>query len=121
MNKYLLSPQESKVFKMIPRGLENAKRLEYIYKPLNLREREVNIAIQSMCRKNIPICSSRKEPFGVYIPLDEEERRVGLNALNSQVNNMEQRIKLVENIDLDTWEDTIVITEQTRLEKELIN
>lgn len=119
MNKYVLSPQESDIYKMIPLGLENAKRVKDIAVPLKLEERDIHSAINSMCRKNIPVCSSRKEPFGVYIPLTEDERRIGLVSLSNQANNMTQRIELVGSIDLKTWRDTISTTVQTKLDDEV--
>lgn len=119
MNKYVLSPQESDIYKMIPLGLENAKRVKDIAVPLKLEERDIHSAINSMCRKNIPVCSSRKEPFGVYIPLTEDERRIGLVSLSNQANNMTQRIELVGSIDLKTWRDTISTTVQIKLDDEV--
>jgi len=121
MNKYVLSTQESDIYKMIPLGLENAKRVKDIAAPLNLEERDIHNAINSMCRKNIPICSSRKEPFGVYIPLTEDERRIGLVSLSNQANNMTRRIELVGNIDLKTWRETISTTVQPTLDGEVVD
>jgi len=121
MNKYVLNTQESDIYKMIPLGLENAKRVKDIATPLNLEERDIHNAINSMCRKNIPICSSRKEPFGVYIPLTEDERRIGLVSLSNQANNMTRRIELVGNIDLKTWRDTISTTVQPTLDGEVVD
>lgn len=121
MNKYVLSTQESDIYKMIPLGLENAKRVKDIATPLNLEERDIHNAINSMCRKNIPICSSRKEPFGVYIPLTEDERRIGLVSLSNQANNMTRRIELVGKIDLKTWRETISTTVQPTLDGEVVD
>ncbi|MFW3539769.1 hypothetical protein [Vagococcus fluvialis] len=121
MSKYVLNPQESNIYKMIPLGLENAKRVKDIAVPLNLEERDIHNAIHSMCRKNIPICSSRKEPFGVYIPLTEDERRIGLISLSNQANSMTQRIELVGSINLKTWRSTIATTVQTNLDDEVAN
>ncbi|UNM90404.1 hypothetical protein [Vagococcus sp. CY52-2] len=118
LKKYVLSTQESSIYEMIPHGLENAKRVKDISTPLKLDEREVHNAINSMCHKNIPICSSRKEPFGVYIPLNEEERRIGLVSLTNQVNNMSARVELVGRIDLNSWEETIETTYQAKLHDE---
>lgn len=119
IKKYVLSTQESDIYKMIPLGLENAKRVKDISNALKLEDREIHNAINSMCRKNIPICSSRKEPFGVYIPLTEDERRIGLVSLSNQANSMTQRIELVGSIDLKTWRNTIATTVQTNLDDEV--
>jgi len=64
---------------------------------------------------------SRKEPFGVYIPLTEDERRIGLVSLSNQANNMTRRIELVGNIDLKTWRETISTTVQPTLDGEVVD
>lgn len=110
-----LSPIETAVLELIPRGYENRQSLKNLYTLLDMKEREIQAVISRLTAKSIPVCSCRGTEPGVYIPLTEEERTRGLESIKSQAREMNKRIRAVSQADLEHWHEGIYYTYQTSL------
>lgn len=100
---------ELRVLRIIPKGLDNRKRIADLAKTMNMHVRDFYDAIHSLIMKyGICIVSTRDgRDGGIYIPLDEEERSKGLYPLLSNVENLQARYNVVATADLDAYKECL--------------
>ncbi|HPI99565.1 MAG TPA: hypothetical protein PLN65_01665 [Enterococcus sp.] len=101
---------EQAVLDLIPLSIERKIAIREISSLIDIDERSVYEVINSLRKKGIPICAIRHgEPTnrGYFIATSEEERAEGLASYKAQVVDMSRLIKIIEETDLNGWQNRI--------------
>lgn len=103
-----LTPLERHILELIPRGIERRVSTNDITRLLKIETRTARKCIHNMIKKGVPIVAIRtgKAP-GMFIPNNDRERLAGLSQIKEQTSDMQTRIKIVESIDLQHWQDKL--------------
>ncbi|ENZ7246969.1 HTH domain-containing protein [Enterococcus hirae] len=99
---------ESDVLDLIPVGQERKISIKEIGQLLNVEERIIYEAVNSLRKKGVPVCAKRNgENRGYFIATTEKERIEGLSAYKAQVKDMTKLIDQIEGADLEHWQENI--------------
>lgn len=97
-----LSPTERRVLRLIPRGAERPRTASEIARLAGLKRRHVQQIIHDLRDVHgLPIGFSNRNPYGYFLITNEEERRVTLNSLNSQLRELTTTINVIANTALN--------------------
>ncbi|PNE51535.1 hypothetical protein AUF12_14005 [Enterococcus avium] len=103
-----LSAIESDVLDVIPVGSGQKIAIRDVVQLVGIDERTIYEVINSLRKKGVPVCAKRSgEDRGYFIAQTEEERREGLAAYKSQVQDMTKLITQIEAADLEKWMDSV--------------
>lgn len=93
------------VLAAIPVGADVKATISDIAKLTNLNKRQVSEIIFNLRVKfAIPIVSSRSlNDGGVFIAVNEDQRKMGLEAYNKQMNSMAKSYEILSKCDLNSW------------------
>lgn len=111
MNTIQLSAVETKVACLIPRGLESPIKVKELSKLCGVPERKLYEVINRLVKYGVPICAVRstQATSGLFIATTEQERRLGISALASQVDDMYRRLAYVRSADIDNWGKKLIM------------
>lgn len=99
---------ESDVLDLIPIGQERKISIKEIGQLLNVEERIIYEAVNSLRKKGVPVCAKRNgDNRGYFIATTEKERIEGLSAYKAQVKDMTKLIDQIEGADLEHWQENI--------------
>lgn len=101
-----LSIIEEQVLQLIPRGSEVKRTAYEIGSIIGLDKREVQAVVSNLIRKGAPVVAKRNGAYsdrGYYVPITESERIEGLRSLKKQHQDTEERIRIVESVNLSNW------------------
>ncbi|OJG77358.1 HTH domain protein [Enterococcus ratti] len=99
---------ESDVLDLIPIGQERKISIKEIGQLLNVDERIIYEAVNSLRKKGVPVCAKRNgDNRGYFIATTEKERIEGLSAYKAQVKDMTKLIDQIEGADLEHWQENI--------------
>ena len=95
---------QTRVFMLLPFGMERPVSTGYIREVLGLDERSIREVIAELITEfNIPIGSLREiDRAGYFIATNEEEKIIGTHALRQQATKMEYRVTKVKDADIKT-------------------
>lgn len=94
---------EIKVLNLIPIGFR-PKRAEMIRQQTGLSKRDLEHIIEDLRMVfGHPIVSSKRKPYGYYIPTTEEERIAGLRANIKQIETEQKIVSTILSIDLQEY------------------
>lgn len=101
-----LNSYEYTLLQAIPKGRENRKLIPMIAQALGTNQRQIYEDINHLIIKyHIPIVSTREgNQGGVYLPITEEEKQLGLAPLKASVNTLNKRIEVIDKADISTYE-----------------
>lgn len=100
---------EQAVLELIPRGNERRISSGEISALIDLDKRSIHEVINNLRKKSVPICAIRHGDYnnrGYYIATNEAERTEGLASYKAQVMDMSGLIKVIEQSDLDGWQNS---------------
>lgn len=107
-NKIHLNRNQRRVLNLIPTGISKPILVSEIASILGMDKRSVAAVINQLTRLGVPIGSLRQaDRNGIFIPLDNEERKAGLMPIKSQTKDMAKRIKMVEHASLSGWRNLL--------------
>lgn len=101
----MLNMKYRSVLAAIPVGADVKATISDIAKLTNLNKRQVSEIIFNLRVKfAIPIVSSRSlNDGGVFIAVNEDQRKMGLEAYNKQMNSMAKSYEILSKCDLNSW------------------
>lgn len=100
-----LSMNEYQVLTMLPRGASRPTTVNDISRVTHVDERTVREIISSLIRVyGVPIVAMRHGNTGMFIATDDEERNIGIASYKSQIGTMQERVRSIEQADLNGWE-----------------
>lgn len=105
-NNMQLNNRELQVLNLIKNNgtIDNPLNRRTITKLTGIKKRMIEEIVKRLrCDFGHPIVSSKKEPFGYFMPRTEEEKRVGLAAYKKQITTSTSVVKAVESVDLKTY------------------
>lgn len=97
---------EQSVLDLIPRGGAVKRSASEIASLVGLERRDIQAVVNRLVKKGVPIVAKRDGRYierGYYIATTEQERIEGLYSLKRQQIDTEERIRLVEQADLENW------------------
>lgn len=93
------------VLAAVPVGADEKVPISSIAKLTNLSYRQVSEIIFNLrVQYSVPIVSSRSiKDGGVFIAVNEEQRKIGLAAYSRQINSMSKSYEILSKCDLNSW------------------
>lgn len=105
-NNMQLNNRELQVLNLIKNNgaIDKPISQETITKLTGIKKRMIEEIVKRLrCDFGHPIVSSKKEPFGYFMPRTEEEKRIGLSAYKKQITTSTSVVEAVESVDLESY------------------